>query len=279
MRVFVTSLIAIISLALGQPGFAEDLRFHWEDDFSQQEQLRLKNWIERTDRALTSLVGPLPFTRHIFFHRRDNSREPVPWAHTQRGAQQGVHLYVDLSFSQAAFIADWTAPHELSHLVIPYVGERDAWFAEGFASYMQYQVMGAMGVLEEAEISQRYTHRFEKAERNFSMATLPFTEAAPKLRAEGQYPTMYWGGAIYFKQVDRWLRQHANSDLNQVLQDFLACCRRDARKLSALIDVLDKLVEADIFRQHMATYQTQPGFPAYRKPMISAPELGDLNVN
>jgi len=255
--------VIFICLLASLPAYSQDqnLRFHWEDSFSTTEQQRLKDWIIRTDTALTELVGELPFTRHIFFHRRDGSREPVPWAHTQRGATQGVHLYVDLSFPQQDFDEDWTAPHELSHLVIPYLGRKNAWFAEGFASYMQYQVMMKMGVLTSTDAQQRYAQRIDRAEQKFTLDDLPFAEAAPKLRAMGQFPTMYWGGAVYFKQVARQLSIQGKISLMETLASYVSCCRNLDDSLEALIERLDQLASGQVFRHCMNEFERQPGFP------------------
>ena len=46
---------------------------------------------------------------------------------------------------------DWTAFHELSHLLIPYRGHGDLWFSEGLATYYQNIIQARAGVLSEAE--------------------------------------------------------------------------------------------------------------------------------
>ncbi len=255
---------AFICLLASLPAYSQNtnLRFHWEDPFNPAEQQRLQNWIIRTDAALIELVGELPFTRHIFFHRRDGAREPVPWAHTQREPIQGVHFYVDLSFPQQDFDQDWTAPHELSHLVIPYLGRKNAWFAEGFASYMQYQVMMQMGVLTSVDAQQRYQQRIDRAQDRFALDDLPFAEAAPKLRAMGQYPTMYWGGAVYFKQVAQQLQAQGKMSLLATLSSYVSCCRNEEDSIQTLIKRLDQLASGQVFRHCMDEFERQPGFPA-----------------
>lgn len=269
-------LLLIACTVLTTTVHAAGLAFHWQDNFSQEEQLRMRAWVEQTHAAMTSIVGPLPFTTNIYFHRRDNAAEPVPWAHTQRGRQQGVHFHVDTDYSDADFLNDWTAPHELSHLIIPYLGKRNAWFAEGFASYMQYQVMDALGVLDASQITARYTTRFEKAERNFSstgrkLTHMPFAEAAPKLRSAGQYPTMYWGGAVFFWQVNQWLENNADSSLLQALRDYVACCRANTTGLTGLIAALDAVVDATVFSRCLDVFTDEPGFPEFREELVLAP--------
>lgn len=69
--------------------------------------------------ALEDLIAPLPFDIDIHFYRVIDRGEPVPWANTRRGRRQGINFHVGPAFRRRAFYADWTAPHELSHLLIP----------------------------------------------------------------------------------------------------------------------------------------------------------------
>jgi len=234
----------------------------------------LVSWIEQTDAALTALVGKLPFTKHIYFHRLEQAREPVPWAHTQRRPNQGVHFHVDPTYPLAEFTADWTAPHELSHLVLPYLGERHAWFAEGFASFMQYQIMAQMGIVDERDLRKQYLERFSKAESSFDIPDLPFAEAARELRAQRRFPIMYWGGAVYFWQMDRWLAAHTQSGLNSTLRAYVSCCRARTRHLRQLMESLDGITNDAVFSAYFTSFRSRPGFPEYRKMPDLKPRSG-----
>lgn len=241
-------------------GHATAIEMIWEDDFSAAEQARLAEWVARTQAAVDSLVGPFPMAVRVHFHRRDDAPEPVPWAHTGRGPEQSVHLHVDPAYPLQDLLADWTAPHEFSHLILPYVGRADAWFAEGFASYLQYPVMQRMGVLSARQAAERLAHNHQRARGRYSYPHLSFVEAAPRLREERQYPVMYWGGAAYFSQVDQAL-QASGTSLFAVLTDYVACCRRDRRQLADLLADLDRLSASDAFSRRYATLAAQPGFP------------------
>ncbi|MEQ8858009.1 MAG: hypothetical protein RIC56_05130 [Pseudomonadales bacterium] len=250
-------------LAGAATAFASPLELVWHDDFSPAERQKLAAWVYETGAAVERLVGEFPMGVQVVFHRRDGAREPVPWANTRRSRGQGVHFHVDPSYPLAAFRADWTAPHELSHLILPYLGRRHAWFAEGFASYLQYPVMQEMGVLTAAEAERRYRRNFERAERGYGDARAPFARAAPRLRAERKYPVMYWGGAAYFLQVDKELAMDGSS-LLAVLRDYLRCCRRDRASLDVLLADLDRLAGAPLFSDGYARFASEPGFPEFR---------------
>jgi len=236
------------------------LAFHWEDRFTPSEKAKVKRWLTETHGALEALVGQLPFTTQLYIHRTQ-AREPVPWANTERSRIQGVHFHIDPRFSLQEFRADWTAPHELSHLVLPYVGRTNSWFAEGFASYMQYQVMHEMGVLKKSDMKRRYKKNVDKAASRYSHHRTPFAHAAGRLRAERNYPTMYWGGAAFFLQADTWLMNENKSGLVAALKIYTQCCRMQDRKLSDVITTLDRLTDTSMLSQLLTHFKTEPGFP------------------
>ncbi|MEQ8660292.1 MAG: hypothetical protein RLW62_05710 [Gammaproteobacteria bacterium] len=254
-------LICLASLSMLHAGAAQSLDYAWEDRFDSAERARLGAWIEETAAALAALVGPFPMPVRIHFHRRDGSGEPVPWANTQRAGRQGVHFHVDPAYPPRAFRHDWTAPHELSHLVLPYLGRRHAWFAEGFASFMQYRVMQAMGVLTADAAEQRLRRRLARAAGNYDYPDEPFVETADRLRDAHRYPVLYWGGAVYFLQVDAALAARGRG-LLAVLAEYLACCRRDRDSLTGLLQDLDRISDGDTFTATLATFTSRPGFPA-----------------
>lgn len=252
----------LLGLVLLASPAAAELSFHWQDDFSEAEKTRLTAWVRETHDAVERLVGELPMGVRAYMHRRDDAREPVPWANTQRYRGQGVHFHVDPRFSLNDFREDWTAPHELSHLILPHVGRGDAWFAEGFASYMQYVVMQEMGVLQRSEAQRRYRRNLESAARGYDYPQESFVEAAPKLRSRGRYPVMYWGGAAYFRQVDEALKD-LDSSLLEVLRRYVACCRANRARLELLLEDLDRLSPAPVFTRHYRRFASEPGFPEF----------------
>ena len=240
------------------------LKFHWEDRFSASEKRKLQRWLNETHNALEALVGELPFTTHIYMNRA-RAGEPVPWAHTERSHIQGVHFHVDPSFSLQEFRKDWTAPHELSHLVLPYVGQRNSWFAEGFASYMQYQVMHKMGVMSTQDMRRRYQKNLNKAESRYRHNRTPFAKAARKLRAERNYPTMYWGGAALFLEADTMLMNNNNPGLVAALNAYTQCCRMQNHELEDVVSELDRLSDSNNLSELLTKFKTQPGFPKHRE--------------
>jgi len=255
-------IVTLASLLCAMPVSAA-VKFDWHDAFTSEEQTKLTQWITSTVAGVEALVGPYPFDVHVRLYRIDGAREPVPWANTRRGSIQGVNFHVDPSFDLEAFQRDWTASHELSHLILPYLGRKHSWFAEGFASYMQYQVMMATNQLSASDANQRYLTRLNRARRDYRYDDAPFVSAAPKLRQERKYPVMYWGGAAYFLQIDDALAASSNTSLIAVLRDYFQCCRSNRKTFRNLISDLDRLSGGSQFSQRLETFRTRPGFPDY----------------
>ncbi len=238
------------------------LHFHFEDEFSTAERDLLRDWITETADSLAKLVGPFPFDVQVYFLRRQ-SEQPVPFARTLRGRDQGIRFYVDPDQPAEAFRRDWTAAHELSHLVLPFLGPEHAWFAEGFASYMQYEVMQATGVLTEAEAEARYRERLDRAALHYPYRDANFVAMAPRLRAKRKYPVMYWGGAVYFMRLHERLTAGGYDGLLPLLRDYLACCRRKRDDLDGLITTLDGLRPGEPAATTLRDFREEKGFPSY----------------
>jgi hypothetical protein len=227
-------LVIFISPISGKSEFV----YKWKDDFTEAEKTKVKKWLDITFSAVKNRIGDYPFDVHLFIYRRDNQSEPCPWANTWRYPNQQVHFHIDPSFSLEEFIEDWTAPHELSHLAIPYIGERETWFSEGFASFMQYQVMEEMGLLNPSQRDSAYSAKVNKAGQFYS-GNQAFGSEAMELRENNNYPAMYWGGASFFLTWNGSLEK-SGTNLCQVFVKYLSCCRKHDRGVTEVVSSLDK---------------------------------------
>lgn len=241
--------------------------WYWEDRFSSAEKDKLTAWIDTVVDSVEEAVAPFPFDLHIRFHRTRAYDSPVPWANTIRSRRrQGVNVHVDPDFSRSELLADWTAYHELAHLFLPFLGRDNSWFAEGYASFMQYQLMHAAGVLTREAMWATYRAKIERAARRYDMPERNFIEAAPTLRARRDYPTEYWGGAVYFLRVDSALRAHGSS-VPEVVSEYVKCCRDQNPTLDPtldhLVESLDRIAGQDLFRRELERLRRSRGFPDF----------------
>jgi len=249
-------LSSILSLSYAEePGTV--IVWHWEDEFSAEERSMVREWLSLVTLSTEKTLGVYPFDLHFFIHRRNGSHEPVPWASTRRHSLQGVDFHIDPSYSLQAFLDDWTAPHEISHLSIPFLGNDQAWFAEGYASFMQYQIMQTLGIFSPSELRAIYAEKIERCRSSYDRDE-DFVTVARELRSKNRYPDMYWGGASYFMQIDQVLQDDHGQSLTGLIKEYLLCCRPDDKDLDGLINTWDHLLGDDIFSELLHRYRHAP---------------------
>lgn len=248
-------------LALVLPAIAIALpNWHWKGDFSHDERARLKNWVQDAMDAAEQLLGHAIPVDHVHFTAA-RAREPVPWARTHKGRDRSVYFHVDLRHPASAFRHDWTAPHELVHLVFPYLGHSSRWFAEGIASYLQYQVMYAGGVLEWDEAIARYANRFAAAGVQGSDPRRSIPQLSQE-RGHSAYVRLYWGGAAFFLHADRQLFETQGQRLTDLVRQYHQCCyRRWGVDAEEMIRTFDRLSGSRVFATAYENTVARPGFP------------------
>lgn len=242
---------------------ASNIFWHWEDDFSAAEQAMVELWLNDVTSAAEATLGGYPFPMHFFIHRRKGSDEPVPWASTRRHVLQGIDFHIDPSYPLQSFLDDWTAPHEISHLSIPYLGSEHAWFAEGYASYMQYQIMQNLGICSADQVRAIYAEKIDGVKASYDQEQ-SFVSVARDLRDRNQYPDMYWGGASYFMKIDKRLAQDHGLILSDFIKDYLHCCRLKDESLAELMESWDRLLGEPIFSELLHIYQSGPASDIFK---------------
>jgi hypothetical protein len=242
---------------------AANQRWHWEGRFSSEEQDNLTDWIEHAHAGLERLIGDLPYSYDVYFHRMGRSHEPVPWAHTWKAwNRRSVNFYVDTRYSNRDFERDWTAYHELVHLMFPYLGNKGKWFAEGIASYLQYQVMYAADELTWEQAISRYEGRFRSARKYQRLDGYSVVDLANVGRRTGKNVRLYWGGAAYFMEVDRRLATQHGIRLHDVIREYLDCCFGSrGRGANGMIRNFDRISGGAVFSEVYSETVRQKGFP------------------
>lgn len=231
--------------------------FHWEDRFNKKEKAKIKEWLNRTTQAVQNVLGNYPFDLHFYIHRAENSRGPVPWANTERSETQGVNFHVNPDFSLEELLNDWTAPHEISHLAIPFLGPENAWFAEGFATYMQGQILIEMKEFTSQQIQDKYERKLTNA-LPYYQSNSPFIDVADSLRRNHHYPEMYWGSVTFFDNLNQHLQNTKEKSLNELLQKYQKCCRLKDETLNDLMKSFDELGDDTYAQKLLSSYQNEP---------------------
>ena len=233
--------------------------WHWENRFNREEVAQVKSWLNTVNTSVSKTFGKYPFDVHFYIHRAKKGNEPVPWAHTSRGEKQSVHFHVNMDYSLEEFLEDWTAQHEISHLSIPFVGRENSWFSEGYATFMQYQVMMVQGVYSEVEVQQKYKARVAKCKSSYQ-TNLTFPVAADSLKGVWNYPDMYWGGVSFFWSLNKEYQENTHQPLTDVITKYVACCRVRESTPEEFCLVLDSITKTKIASNLLMKYETQPAY-------------------
>jgi hypothetical protein len=238
----------------------DQFRVHGLAKFNADQQNVLRQWLSFGINATRSTLGVYPKPLELYIYSRP-SNQPVPWAHTQRDKPESIHFYVDARFTAQQFIDDWTVYHELAHLAIPFVGEDNAWFSEGFASYMQYQIMAQKGVLV-INLANAYKAKITPHLRWFQV-NINAAAIAKNLMEKRNYPAAYWSGAYFFVLIDQQLQAKHYPTLIQLIEQYQQAGREQDDNIQGLLSSLDTLINDSLFSELFKRFNEAPAKSLY----------------
>lgn len=190
------------------------------------------------------------------------SDSPVPFGRLTRNGEEKIELYVNADRPIHEFYRDWTATHEFSHLMLPYLGKRHRWISEGFASYYQNVLMARAGHYSPEQAWQKLYAGLERG--RLSRPGLTLNEAA-EAGVRHARMKIYWSGAAIALLADVELRERSGGreSLDLALDRLQRCCLPSQRTWSGpeLFAQLDSLVDGAVFMPLYERYANSSGFP------------------
>ena len=216
----------------------------------------IMQWVRETAECVASIIGRFPQDQpQILVVAIGERREAVPWAHVMRGGGVAAEFFIDETRPISEFRSDWTATHELSHMLLPSVSSRDRWLSEGLASYYQNVLRARDGRLTEEQAWQKLHSGFERGKR----ATRGDSLAKATRSGRGATMRIYWSGAAIMLKADSRLRELSGGrqSVDTALLSLQDCCFEEGRNWRAqeLFEELDRLtgytVFMDLFHQHV----------------------------
>jgi hypothetical protein len=197
------------------------------------------------------LVVPLP-----------GRSDAAPWGQVQRGGGAAVHLFVGADAPRDALIEDWTATHEVAHLLHPYLGLRGRWLSEGLASYYQNVLRARVGVLGSDDAWSRIEAGFGRGRAEQRSAGMTLEQTSRRLGELHAYMRTYWAGAAFWLEADLELRERGSS-LDAVLAAHASCCLGDDVSVTpeTYLTELDRIAGRDVFVSRHRAYAAATMFP------------------
>lgn len=231
---------------------------------TELDRQKIVDWLSVAGRDVAGVGGrfPNPEFQVIVQPVESRGRSPVPFGYVIRDGGEAVRFFVDAHRSLDDYLADWTATHEFSHLLLPYVRSREKWVSEGFASYYQNVLLARRGVYGETEVWKRLHRSFSKAAE---------IRNPPRLMEVNERPfwevrmLIYWSGAAMALKADTRLRELSDGreSLDSTLARLQACCLPSARVWRArdLFEQLDDLSSYPVFMELYDEFNEQQGMP------------------
>lgn len=255
------------------------LRIAIPNSLAAQEREKLQRWMVQVAQASVGAYGRLPIPDvQILMLPVDELSLPMrlmaflyPQAvlggESARGEGNALQLIVDPARVESEFIEDWTAVHELSHQMHPYLGDRGSWLSEGLATYYQNILRARAGLLTPPQAWDRLQAGFQRGALGMSGATLE--QAAANMQRDHSYLRVYWAGTAYWLAVDRDLRRSSGGkySLDLALSRFSQCCLPAYRlwQPQDFVAKLDALLGVQTFSQRYREFSRMKGFPDWQK--------------
>lgn len=225
----------------------------------------MRAWIQDAAMSVAGVHGRFPVpSPQILVMPGARAQEPTPWAYVLRGGQAAAHFFVNQRRPLRDYIEDWTAPHELSHLLLPYVTSHDAWLSEGMATYYQNVIRARSGAISPADAWQRMHAGFKRGRDSAAKGTT-LEQATVRMFRDGGYMRVYWSGAAILMLADVELRRRSDNrqSLDTVLAQFADCCLDPDPEWTArqVFEKFDELSGTEVFRTLYDAHVQSTAFP------------------
>jgi hypothetical protein len=229
----------------------------------KDKRLKLTQWISESSQAVATVYGQFPQSNpQLLLIPIGPRSNPVPWAHVMRGGGVAAEFSVDETRSLNDLHSDWTACHELSHMLLPFVSSKDRWLSEGLASYYQYILLARSGKLTEREAWQGMFDGIKRGENGTDRKN---TLAEATLEGWQHTMQVYWSGAAMMLKADVSLRASSGNQksLDTTLAALQSCCMdKDKRwRASELFKRMDALSDTNIFSRLFDEHVNSKYFP------------------
>jgi hypothetical protein len=224
-----------------------------ENRLAQGDSDHWREWIDVASSSLVTVIGKFPEDRVRVRLTASGARYPITFGSVRRSRPPEVRMQVHPRARLDSLLDDWRGFHEFAHLLLPFAGNKDIWFAEGLAAYYQHLLQVRAGVITPEEGWRRLFAGFQRGLDDPSGRGMTLAELSPLMWRERAFRRIHWTGASFFLQVDLKLRQASGGEhsLDSTLAAFARCCRDLDTPWNArqLVEQLGELSLPEVWRE------------------------------
>jgi len=213
-------------------------------------------WVRRAAQAATVYYGQFPVrhARVTVTQNRDNDRSihGTTWGDVD-GFQGVSRMRVGSAVSRADLDADWTMTHELTHLALSSLPDKNHWLEEGLATYVEPIARAQDGQLSAAQVWQGMVGGIPQGQPGIGDHGLDETHT---------WGRTYWGGAMFCLVADVKIRQATGNrkSLQDALRAIVAAGATidTAWPLSRILRVGDQATGASVLENLYDSWKSTP---------------------
>ncbi len=214
-----------------------------------------ERWLARVIDGVSTVQGRFPVDR-LLVVMVPSGGPGVGFGMVRRGGGHSVAFVVGPRSSAEDLEQSWVPWHELSHLLLPALPQRDAWLYEGLATYYQEVLPARMGVRTPRQAWSNLLDGFGRGAAALTGHAL--REDAQTMQRTGAFSRVYWGGTAFVLQADVTLRRHGSS-LDEALARAAGRWRGSQRVWSS--ERVCELLDGALLGPLCARYAASTTFP------------------
>lgn len=239
----------------------------------------LVRWMETAVDGISTVQGRFPVD-DLLIVLAPLAGRGMGFGMVRRGGGHAVGFQTGRRSTFEDLTGSWVSWHELSHLQLPALPQRDAWLYEGLATYYQEVVAARMGFKSEADAWSALRQGFARGAR--SRARGPLSEAAEGMMQSGAFSRVYWSGTAFALEADLALRARGSS-LDEALTRASASWRGSTRLWTSdeVCAAWDRSLDGEVLGPLRTRYAAQRAFPEVGPTLsqLGIPQEGAMELD
>ena len=124
----------------------------------------VRRWLVTAIDGISTVQGTFPVDELLVVMQPSGGRG-IAFGMVRRGGGHSVGFVVGRESTTEDLETSWVTWHEMSHLFLPPLRQRDAWLYEGIATYYQEVLPARLGIQTETRAWEQLTDGFDRGAR------------------------------------------------------------------------------------------------------------------